>query len=145
MEAWHVWIIIGIVLAIIEIFTTDFMNMAFGPGAFVTALFAALGFGFKVQLFIFALSTIVVFIFMRKVAVKYLTKDKPETRTNVDALVDREAIVTVTVGDQTKQGQVKIGGEEWSAVSADGEEIHEGEKVVVTAIDGNKVIVKKAE
>ena len=40
-----------------------------------------------------------------------------------------------------ERGYVKIGGEEWSAIS--NEQCEKGVKIVVKSIDGNKLIVKK--
>ncbi|PJA28291.1 MAG: NfeD family protein [candidate division Zixibacteria bacterium CG_4_9_14_3_um_filter_46_8] len=145
MQAWHVWVIIGIILSILEIFTPGFMMINFGVGAIIAGLIAAIGAGFKVQVLTFALSSLILFASSRKLVSKYLSKDKPEARTNVDALVSRQGVVIEAIKANLKHGRVKIGGEEWSAISSSEMEISMGEKVVVTGIEGNKLIVKKVE
>ena len=40
---------------------------------------------------------------------------------------------------------MKVGGEEWSAISEDGSPIEENTKVIVLGVEGNKLIVKKAQ
>lgn len=145
MQAWHLWVIIGIIFSILEIFTAGFLIINFGIGAFITALAAGLGFGFRAQILTFAVSSLIFFIFIRRIAMRYLTKDKPEGRTNVDALIGRTGIVTAAVGGTIERGSVKIGGEEWSAVSEVEREIGAGSKIVVTGVDGNKLIVRPEE
>ena len=44
-----------------------------------------------------------------------------------------------------EKGYVKIGGEEWSAVSKDNNEIKKDARIVVNDIEGNKVIVTLIE
>ncbi|HOZ92083.1 MAG TPA: NfeD family protein, partial [Candidatus Syntrophosphaera thermopropionivorans] len=45
---------------------------------------------------------------------------------------------------QDGKGYVKLGGEEWSAISEDGSPIEENTKVTVLGVEGNKLIVKKS-
>lgn len=143
MQTWHLWIIVGIVLSILEIFTSGFLVINFGIAAIITGLVAWAGVGFKVQVFTFAISSLILFALSRKLATKYLNKDKPEARTNVDALKDQSGIVTERIPGGLDRGQVKIGGEEWSAISEDNVEIPAGDKVVIVRVEGNKLVVKK--
>ncbi len=145
MQAWHIWIIIGIILSILEIFTAGFLIINFGIGAIIAGLAAFGGAGLKTQLIVFAISSLILFVLSRKFASRFLTKDEPEARTNVEALIGKEAIVTQPIGGTLERGQVKIDGEEWSAISETEDNIDAGEKVTVKGVDGNKLIVIKAE
>ncbi len=145
MQAWYIWIIVGIILSILEIFTSGFLVINFGIGAIIAGLVALTGAGIKVQMVVFALSSLIVFVFIRKFAVKYLNKKRPDTYTNVEALKGKIGFVTAPIGGTVKKGQVKVGGEEWPALCQDDVELKISERVVVTAIDGNKLIVRKKE
>ncbi|MBD3233735.1 MAG: hypothetical protein GF315_08420 [candidate division Zixibacteria bacterium] len=145
MQAWYIWIIVGIILSILEIFTSGFLVINLGIGAIIAGLVALTGAGIKAQIIVFALSSLVVFVFIRKFAVRYLNKQKPDSYTNVEALKGKTGIVTAPIGGSVKKGQVKVGGEEWSALCQDDVEVEVGERIVVTAIDGNKLIVRKEE
>ncbi len=37
-EAWHIWLIVGIVLMVIEIFTPSFVAGSFGIGSILTSI-----------------------------------------------------------------------------------------------------------
>ena len=145
MQALHIWIIIGIILSILEIFTAGFLIINFGIGAIIAGLAAFGGAGFKTQIIVFAISSLILFVLSRKFASRFLTKDEPEVRTNVEALIGKEAIVTQPIAGTLERGQVKVNGEEWSAISETEDIIDAGEKVTVKGVDGNKLIVIKAE
>ena len=69
--------------------------------------------------------------------------DSKETKTNVDALVGQEALVTERIIPDKNEGRVKITGDSWMAISSTGVEIPEGEKVIITKVDGAKLYVKR--
>ncbi len=143
MEGWMVWIAIGIICLIIEIFTPGFLFMSFGIGAILTGVVESI-FTLEVpyQILIFAVITFLVFISMRKLGKKLISKSAEET--NIYALKGKGGKVVKEIPADGK-GYVKIGGEEWSAVSVDGMNIAEEEKVVIEKVEGNKLIVKKKE
>ena len=63
-------------------------------------------------------------------------------KTNLDAVVGMEALVTEAIDNINARGAVKVYGKEWSARSADGEPVPAGTTVVVERIEGVKLIVK---
>lgn len=142
--AWHVWMILGILFIIIEIFDPAFFFVSLGIGAIVTGLLALLPSmkdNILLQIFLFAIFSFIAFLFARKMGKKILAN--PGQETNVFALKGKFAFVTTEIHTDDK-GRVKVGGEEWVAISEDNLPIDIGEKVVVMGIDGNKLIVKKA-
>ena len=144
MEAWVVWIAVGILFIIIEIFTPGFFFFSFGIGAIASGLMAYI---FKenliLQFLTFSVVTFVSFLLMKKFAGKMLKNSVQES--NIYALSGKTGIVTKIILKDHK-GYVKIGGEEWSAVfEQDIEQINEGEKVKIVRVDGNKVVVEKME
>ena len=141
MEAWMVWIAIGVICMIIEIFTPGFLFLSFGLGAIITGLITLANIDLWLQLLIYIVVTFILFINLRKLSKKLIKEEIP---TNVNALIGKKGIVTNTIPDSDR-GTVKIGGEFWSAVSSDDTKIKLDQKIEVTAIDGNKLIVKKLE
>lgn len=142
LYAWHIWMILGIIFVIIEIFDPAFFFISLGIGAIITALLALLPFVGRVvalQIFLFALFSFIAFLFMRRLGKKVLTNTGGET--NVYALKGKIAYVTQTI-EKDGKGYVKVGGEEWAAISQSGEAIAQATKVLVLDIDGNKLIVE---
>ncbi|MDD3534935.1 MAG: NfeD family protein [Candidatus Cloacimonetes bacterium] len=142
LYAWHIWMILGIVFVIIEIFDPAFFFISLGIGAIITALLAFLPFIGRLiplQIFLFALFSFIAFLLMRPLGKKILAN--PGGETNVYALKGKTASVTQSIEKEGK-GYVKVGGEEWVAVSQNGEAIEQDTKVEVLDIDGNKLIVK---
>ncbi len=142
MSPWMIWIIAGIICLIIEIFTPGFFFMSIGFSAIITGLFSLVIYNIYLQLAIFALSSFLVFVNMRKISKKFFkTKGQP---TNIYALIGKKGYVTKDITKISK-GYVKINGEIWSAVSWDDSEIITGTEVIVKKIEGNKLFVKAVE
>ncbi len=141
IQAWHVWITLGIIFVIIEIFDPAFFFIALGIGAIATGLLSLLPLlntNVPLQIVIFAVFSFIAFLFTRKLAKKLNHKASDET--NVFALKGQTGIVTKAIPSEGK-GYVKVANEEWSAVSQDGSAIALDETVTVMDIEGNKVIV----
>ena len=77
--------------------------------------------------------------FIRKVLNPHLTK------TNVDAIIGTEGVVTADIDNLTAVGQVKLGGMEWTARSTSGDKISAGTRIRVDRIEGVKAFVSPAE
>ena len=73
--------------------------------------------------------------FVKKVLNPHLSK------TNVDSIIGSQGYVTTAIDNLHAQGQVKLGGMEWTARSADGSAIEEGALIRVDRIEGVKVFV----
>ncbi|MGM0502109.1 MAG: NfeD family protein [Bacillota bacterium] len=141
--ALKIWIAVGMGFLILEILSPTFFMAFFGVSAFITSIVSLFNVELIDQLFIFTgLSIISLFVF-RPFAKKHLIKDTENTKTNADALVGQEALVTEKIIPSTNEGRVKITGDSWMAVSEQKVEIDEGEKVIITKVDGAKVHVKR--
>lgn len=140
LEPWLIWLIIGIICVIIEIFDPAVFFISLGIGGLVTSPIAALGTPIWLQVLIFGLVSFVVFLLMRKVYERLIKKNRVET--NVYALVGKQGLVLSPI-TQDIRGQVKVGGESWSAVLEDNSQANIGDKIQVLSIEGNKLIVKK--
>jgi len=137
-DPWMIWIAIGVICMIIEIFTPGFLFLSFGLGAILTGLITLTHIKFWAQLVIYIVITFILFLNLRKLS-KRLTKETIPT--NVDALMGKKGFVIEQIPINGK-GYVKIGGEEWSAISQDETMIEVNQKILVKNIDGNKLIVK---
>ena len=137
-----VWAVFIVITAIIELQTSDLVTIWFTIGA-VGALIAAL---FKLpiwlQLVIFLAISTICLIATRPIAKKL--QQKEVIRTNSDKVIGKVALVTKQISED-EIGEVKIEGREWRAINNDGITFEVGEKVMVEAISGTKLIVSKIE
>jgi|WetSurMetagenome_2_1015567.scaffolds.fasta_scaffold906538_1 membrane protein implicated in regulation of membrane protease activity len=139
---WMYWVAIGIICVIIEIFYPAFFFLSIGIASIITGVLASLHIisSFIVlQIVIFGIVSILTFLSMKKLGKKVIAE--PTKPTNVYALIGQFGTVTTNI-PASGRGHVKIGGEEWSATSQTGEALATGTKVVIVALDGNKVIVE---
>jgi len=140
LDAWMVWIGIGIICMIIEIFTPGFYFMSVGVGALLTGLVSLIIPGSAWQILIFSIITFLLFLYTRKLSKKIMAKSSEDT--NIFALKGKIGKVVKEIPEDDR-GYVKIEGEEWSAVSFGEEVIKTNRKIEVIDIKGNKLIVKE--
>ncbi len=113
----------------------------FAGGALVAIFAAVVGAPIWLQAIIFIVVSLVLLFFTRPIAVKYFNKDR--VKTNVESMVGRQAIVISEIDNLQGIGQVTVGGQEWSARSAEDQaKIAVGAVTVVVAISGVKLIVR---
>jgi membrane protein implicated in regulation of membrane protease activity len=143
--AWILWIVLGVVLIIAEIFTFGFVLFWFGIGALVAALAAKLGLGFGLQFLIFAAVSIVLTVMSRTLFSKYfLHGDEDLVKTGVDSLPGQIGTVTISSKGALKEAAVKVFGSTWTAFPEEGEApLLEGEKVEVVRVKGSSIYVSK--
>ncbi|MBQ7933190.1 MAG: NfeD family protein [Lachnospiraceae bacterium] len=135
------WLILLIVTIAIEALTLGLTSIWFAGGALVAILAALLNLPVIVQIVLFVVVSVVMLIFTRPIAVKYFNKDR--IRTNVESMVGKQAIVISEIDNLQGIGQVTVGGQEWSARSADDKlSFQVGEVVRVVAVNGVKLVVK---
>ncbi|HEY4020148.1 MAG TPA: NfeD family protein [Pseudonocardiaceae bacterium] len=133
-----IWLIIGIVLVVAEVLSGAFVLVMLGAAALVAALIAALGLGLPISLVAFAVVAGGGITLARPALVRKMHTD--HVKTNVDALVDKRAVVVTTV--DAHGGQVKIEGALWSARAYDETEVLEiGRSVTIMSISGATALV----
>lgn len=137
-----VWTVFIIVFAVAEAFTLGLTSIWFALGAIAALLVSLLKLPLYLQIAVFLIATLVMIIYTRPVAQKYLRIGA--SKTNVSALVGERGIVLKRV-DVYNLGQVKVKGQIWTAKSESGEEIDRGEEVEIIAIEGVKLIVRIAK
>lgn len=141
MEAWIIWLILTGFFLILEIFTISFLFFWFGVGAFLAFLGSIIGLEIGFQIAIFAVSTTLM-VFLTKPLAKKLfhTKDVPM---NNKTVIGKNGVVIKKIDNLKEPGQVKVQGEIWTAIGIDDEIIEKGSTVIIEAIDGVKLKVKK--
>jgi membrane protein implicated in regulation of membrane protease activity len=139
LDPWMVWVAIGVLCMIVEIFTPTFLFLSFGIGAIITGIFSSFIGSTVLQIAFFTIVTFLLFLRMRRLSNKLQSKDYHET--NIYALKDKKAIVVIPIKTGRK-GYVKVGGEEWPAIAKDGKEIKKGCSVKVDSIEGNTLLVE---
>lgn len=138
------WLIIFIALLVFEIITMGLTTIWFAGGALVSALVSVLGVGLPVQIGVFIISSVILLVLTRPIAMKYL--NQRVEKTNTELLIGVHTIVIEKIDALHGTGKVRINGIEWSAVSENFDEIFEVEDVVtITGIQGVKVIVTKKQ
>lgn len=139
-----VWLGVVIVTAIIEFATMDMTSIWFTVGAVPSLIMAAIGgVGWEIQVVIFFCLSAMLIIALRGITKKFLLRNANE-KTNIDAFIGKECKLLSETGFEAI-GSVKINGIVWSAISENNETINEGEIVSIVKIEGNKLIVKRAE
>jgi membrane protein implicated in regulation of membrane protease activity len=96
---------------------------------------------FNLQLIIFLVVSLISLICTRPLVKKFM-KPSNESRTNVNSLIDKEAVVTQKIDNLHGNGEVKINGQFWTARSCDGSIIAENCVVIIEKIEGVKLLVK---
>lgn len=138
------WLVLLVILIIIELMTMALTTVWFAGGALVAAVIAGFGGPVWLQLLAFVLVSLVLLFFTRPIAVKYFNKDREKT--NSESLIGKQAIVISEIDNVEGIGQVTVGGQEWSARSADnGVKLQVGTVVYIRAINGVKLIVEEKE
>lgn len=138
---WLYWIIAGIILMIVEIFTPGFVTFLIGLACLITAIFAWFNVPFYYQLIVFSIITIILTFWARPYLIKFFFRNHQEDETNVHGLIGKIGIVIEEIDNDLSIGRVKIGGEVWRSVSIDNQKFPVGQKVTIKNIEGNKVIV----
>ena len=127
---WQFWALAAIVCVILELTSGDFFILCFAIGALVTAVVSALGVGFYGQLAVFVVASLLSLFFVRPRLAKALHGKRRERLSNADALMGRIGRVSEAI-ERGGYGRVAIDGDDWKAVSADGEYIPLGQNVRV--------------
>ncbi len=134
------WIGLAIVLAIIEAATLGLTTIWFAAGALVSLIFAWLGFSLVTQIVVFFISGIAFLAITRPLVIKYFKVGS--VKTNVDSLIGKSGVVIEAISEH-EYGQVKIHGQIWTAKTNDHSLIEKDENIVVSGIEGVKLVVTK--
>lgn len=137
------WLIVFVIFAALELVSLGLTCIWFAVGALaacVTSLFTG---NWIIQAIVFIVVTVVVLIFLRPIAMKYIN-NKAE-KTNVESMEGKIGKVISEIDNINARGMVQIDGMDWTARSQENEVIREGALVEVIFVEGVKVIVKEVK
>ena len=139
LEPGWLWMIGGILLLIAEVIAPGFFLVFIGAAALAAGVFTLLfDLGLPAQLTLFALYSIVAVMIGRRVYASAPTDSTDPLLNDRSArLVGRSVPVIETVDEHS--GRVRVGDSEWSARGGPGSP---GERVRITGVDGNCLLVE---
>ncbi|PYS90598.1 MAG: NfeD family protein [Acidobacteria bacterium] len=143
---WIIWVVLGVILLVAEIFTTGFVMLWFGIGALVAALASLAGFGYPFQFLAFFVVSIALTVASRTIFTKYFARRELEggLKTGMEALPGKVGTVVTSSRGALHEGAVKVYGSTWTAYPAEGEgELEAGDRVVVESVRGASIYVRR--
>lgn len=142
-NVWLIWVLASIICLLLELTSGDLFILCFSIGALCSAVAAALGVGWVLQILIFAFFTVLSIFFVRPVALRWLHRNEDNRLSNADALMGRVGTVSETI-EEGGYGRVAIDGDDWKAVALDGQSIGQGERVTVVGRESIILTVEKS-
>ena len=137
------WLALMIVFLLLEAGTVSMVTIWFAVGALAAMVASLLGAELWLQIVLFAVISTALLLALRPLVRKYFIPRL--VKTNTDALIGAEGLVTRQIDNVNSAGCVKLGHMEWSARSSSGEILEEGTRIKVDRIEGVKVFVTKME
>ncbi|MBR6615928.1 MAG: NfeD family protein [Lachnospiraceae bacterium] len=135
------WLVVIVAFVAIELNTMALTTIWFAGGALAAFFAAYAGFSIKAQLVVFLIVSLIMLIFTRPFASKFINKGT--VKTNAESLIGKKARVTVEINNQLSQGAAVVGGQEWTARAEEDESvISTGTMVTIKEIRGVKLIVE---
>ena len=142
-ELWHIWLIIALISFIMEIFIPSFVLFNFGIGAVIGSFAAGLNLSLEWQILFFSVGTLLSFFLIRPAMKKFAYKRTEGFKTNMEALVGRQANVTEEISNENNRGQISLDGDIWKARSFSNEIIQQGSLVEIVQLNSIILVVKK--
>lgn len=142
MDAWHLWVIVALLLVVAEMFNGDFWLVCLGIGALLAAAVSLVLPGIVPGILAFAAGSVIGLFAVRPALLRYFHRG-PRLRTNVEALLGRTGVVSEAIEPGTGRGRVLVEGENWRGVTLDERALPAGTKVSVVQVDGTQLVVEK--
>ncbi|MBR1653397.1 MAG: NfeD family protein [Clostridia bacterium] len=140
---WQIWLIIAILFFILEMMGPGFLLFWVGVGALIAMVVSFFIDNIAIQIGVFTISSIALLFCTRPFANKFAKTDN--TVTNAKSVIGKKGIVTKQINSLKGTGQIKVGGESWTAKSSNEDIIEEGAQVTILDINGVKAIVEKTK
>ena len=137
---WQYWLIVSGLFFIGEILTVGFLIFWLGIAALISMFVSFFTSNLIIQMTVFVISSAIL-ILATKPLIKKITDNKTIV-TNAYSIVGKNALVIQEIDNVKGSGQIKIGGEIWSAQSEESTIIPVDTEIEISKIEGVKVIVK---
>ena len=142
-ELWWIWVIVGVILIIGEIFTAGFFLIWFGIAAIIAGIIAFFELSVVWQGVAFVIISGILLAGTRRLAERY-TKNQPPG-IGADRFIGKVGVVLEEIDNDKNTGRVRVEEDKWRADSLEGEIIAKDSNVQVIKIEGTHVVVKKVE
>lgn len=137
------WLLIGVFCLLFEMGSPGlFFFLSFFFGALITAVSTFMTSGWLMQSVVFLVGSFGAFIWLQYWVKRRVVAPGSDTITNVQALQGQQGLVLKEILPG-QMGMIKVGGETWSARSADHTTIQAGKKVVVVDSKGAHLVVRE--
>jgi membrane protein implicated in regulation of membrane protease activity len=141
--AWVFWLALILVFIVVEVLSLSFVFLMLAVGSLGGLVAGLIGAPWWVQIIVAGALSLLLLFFVRPPLLHVMKRGSDPARSNVEALMGLQGTVVVAFDDG--RGQVKLAnGETWTSQLAPGAgetSLAEGEKVVVTSIDGATAVV----
>lgn len=118
----------------------------FAVGAACAIVCYALGLDFPIQVAAFAVGTVLSFLLLRPMFLRFSERNATVHEEGLDLLVGFEGKVINKVDMQAGTGRIDVNGRPVKAVPVDPQQKYNvGDRVEITAIDGDMAVVRKAK
>jgi len=136
---WMFWLIAAGVFFIFEMLTVGFLIFWLGVGALLALVVSLFTSNLVIQTAAFVLSSIILILATKPLVNKFSKKDTVPT--NVYTLTGKKGIVIQEINPTEGKGQIKVGGETWSALCDENIVIPKDSEVEILKIQGVKAYV----
>jgi len=133
------WAVLIAVFVVVECFVTNLVSIWFAGGAIVALVASLLGVSIHMQIVLFLAVSLLLVFAVRPAARR--TLDVKKQKTNLDAVVGADAVVISDFSDG--RGMVRVMNKDWTAASE--EDLHSGDTVTVSELNGVTLTVKRKE
>ena len=138
---WQYWLIASGIFFVGEIVTVGFLLFWFGIAGLITMVVSFFTSNIIIQSVVFLVTSVILILSTKPFVKKFVNKETIVT--NVNSLIGKKAIVIQEINNLQGTGQIKIGGEIWSAQNETDSVISENQEVEIIKIEGVKLIVKQ--
>ncbi|HXA42406.1 MAG TPA: NfeD family protein [Candidatus Solibacter sp.] len=137
-----VWLAVALAFGVAEMLTLAFYAVFLVAAALAAAVAALLGVPEAGQIVVFCGVSVVGVVTARPPLMRYLKRGHPgEIKSGAQAMVGMEAPVVEEIRGAHEPGHVRVAGESWPAISADGSTIAVGSTVHIDALRQATLIV----
>ena len=136
------WLVLLIICLVVEALTMGLATIWFAGGALIALLVAAIHAPIWLQVVLFLAVSLLLLFYTRPIAKRFFNRNV--TKTNVDSVIGKNAIVVEAIDNLQGKGRVILAGQEWTARSVEENgKIAEGAIVEVEAVSGVKLMVRE--
>ena len=136
---WIFWLVFAGIFFIGEMITTGFLIFWLGLGSVIALIVSLFTSSILIQTIAFVVSSIILILATKPLTDKFTKKDT--VATNVYTLSGKKGIVIEEINPTEGKGQIKVGGEVWSALCDENSVIPKNSEVEIVKIQGVKAFV----